>query len=154
MRTLLALAVVSVLWTVLPLQYRAAAEVDLLQEAVNYVFTGRIDPPDAPEIVDRKSCVVVMGDPKYKRYIRYHLSRFRMESAVYSKTYAGSRVLYNLEVESDNVLVEYLSTDKTTVAQAYKSAQIPLPGNIEQTQKALNIIFRDYCKPDQQKSPF
>jgi len=154
MRTLFALAVVSALWTLVPLQHRAAAEVDLLQEAANYVFTGRIDPPDAPEIVDRKSCIVVMRDPKYKRYIRYYLSRFRMENAVFSKTYAGSQVLYHLEVEGDGVLVEYLNTDKTTVLQGYKSAQIPLPGNIEQSQKALNIIFRDYCKADQQKSPF
>jgi hypothetical protein len=149
---LLALAVASVLcWS--PLQARAADD-DLFQQAVNYVFTGRIDPPEAPEIVDRKSCIVVMRDPKYKRYIRYYLSRFRMDGANFSKTYAGSRVLYNLEIEGDNVLIEYLSADKATVLQGYKSAQIALPGNIEQTQKALNIIFRDYCKTDQQKSPF
>jgi hypothetical protein len=77
-----------------------------------------------------------------------------METAVFSKTYAGSQVRYNLEVESDKVLIEYLSADKATVLQGYRSAQIPLPGNYEQTQKALNIIFRDYCKADQQRSPF
>ncbi len=154
MKSFLALAGACLLWTLVPVHGRAAVESDLFQEAVNYVFTGRIDPQDAPEIVDRRSCVVLMRDPKYKRYIRYYLRRFRMENAVFSKTYAGSQTLYNLEVEGDSVLIEYLNTDKTTVAQAYKSAQIPLPGNIEQTQKALNIIFRDYCKPDQQQSPF
>jgi hypothetical protein len=40
------------------------------------------------------------------------------------------------------------------VEQAYKSAQIPLPGNFDQTQKALKIIFADYCKADQLKTPF
>lgn len=138
----------------LPLDGRAATENDLFQETVNYVFTGRTDPPDAPEIVDRKSCIVLMRDAKYKRYVRYYLGRFPMETAVFSKTYAGSQVRYNLEVESDKVLIEYLSADKATVLQGYRSAQIPLPGNYEQTQKALNIIFRDYCKADQQRSPF
>jgi hypothetical protein len=52
----LAVAAASLLW-IAPLQVRAVAEDDMLQLAVNYVFTGRIDPPDRPEIVDRKSCV-------------------------------------------------------------------------------------------------
>lgn len=153
MRACLALALIAA-FCLPPIAARAAAESDLFQEAVNYVFTGRTDPPEAPEIADRKSCIVVMRDPKYKRYIRYYLSRFPMETAVFSKTYAGSQARYNLEVDGDKVLIEYLGPDKTTVLQGYKSAQIPLPGNIEQTQKALNIIFRDYCKADQQKSPF
>jgi hypothetical protein len=133
---------------------RAAAEQDLFQEAVNYVFTGSIDPQEAPQIVDRKSCIVVMRDPRFKRYIRYYLNRFRMETANFSKIYAGSQAQYILEVESDSVLIQYLDMDKSTVLQGYKSAQIPLPGNIDQTQKALAIIFRDYCKADQQKTPF
>jgi hypothetical protein len=136
------------------LQGRATAGDDLFQEAVNYVLTGRIDPPDAPEIVDRKSCIVVMRDPKYARYIRYNLSRFRMETATFAKTYSGSLARYNLRVESDKVLIEYLDIDKTTVAQGYKSADIALPGDIDQTQKALKIIFADYCKPDKQQTPF
>lgn len=95
-----------------------------------------------------------MRDPKYKRYIRYHLKRFKMDTANYSKIYAGSRALYNLEVVGDDVILEYLDMDKTTVSQAYKSAQIPLPGNIDQTQKALKIIFTDYCRTDQLETPF
>ena len=51
----------------------APAETDKFQQAVNYVLTGRIDPPTAPEIVDRESCVVVLRDRKYNRYIRYYL---------------------------------------------------------------------------------
>jgi hypothetical protein len=150
---LLALIVASVLG-VGAAQHCAAADDNLFQEAVNYVFTGRVDPQEAPEIVDRKSCIVVMRDPKYKRYIRYYLNRFRMDAAVFSKIYAGAQAQYVLEVESDNVLIQYLDMDKSTVLQGYKSAQIPLPGNIDQTQRALNIIFRDYCKADQQKTPF
>jgi hypothetical protein len=29
-----------------------------------------------------------------------------------------------------------------------------LPGNIEQSQKALKIIFSDYCKARKQQDPF
>jgi hypothetical protein len=134
---------------------RAVAQpVDLFQEAVNYVFTGKTDPADAPEIVDRKSCIVVMRDPKYPRYIRYYLSRFKMDTANFQKIYAGSQTLYNLEVANDDILLEYLNIDKTTVTERYRSAQIPLPGNIDQTQKALRIIFADHCKADQTKTPF
>jgi|SRR5580704_7841008 hypothetical protein len=133
---------------------RAAAQADLFQEAVNYVFTGKTDPADAPEIVDRNSCIVVMRDPKYPRYIRYYLSRFKMDTANFHKIYAGSQTLYNLEVANDDILLEYLNIDKTTVTERYRSAQIPLPGNIDQTQKALRIIFADHCKADQTKTPF
>jgi hypothetical protein len=153
MRTFLAVVIATAFWTV-HLQNRAAAEADLFQEAVNYVFTGKTDPQDAPEIVDRKSCIVVMRDTKYKRYIRYYLSRFKIDIAVFNKTYAGSQALYDLEVESDDVLLEYLDMDKTTVPQGYKSAHIPLPGNIVQTQRALKLIFADYCMADQPKTPF
>jgi hypothetical protein len=152
-RTLSAVVLMAVIWTV-SLQQVAAAETDLFQEAVNYVFTGTTDPPEAPEIVDRKSCIVVVRDAKYNRYIRYYLKRFKMDTANFNKIYAGSRTLYNLEVTGDEVILEYLDLDKTTVSQAYKSAQIPLPGNIDQTQRALKIIFTDYCRADQLKSPF
>jgi hypothetical protein len=107
MKPILTVATLFVLWTA-PLQDQAAAADDLFQNAVNYVFTGLIDPPQAPEIVDRNACIVVLRDPKFDRYIRYHLSRFRMDTADFSKTYAGSQVLYNLEVDSDSVLLEYL----------------------------------------------
>jgi hypothetical protein len=153
MKPILTVATLFVLWTA-PLQDQAAAADDLFQNAVNYVFTGRIDPPQAPEIVDRNACIVVLRDPKFDRYIRYYLSRFRMDTADFSKTYAGSQVLYDLEVDSDRVLLEYLNTDKKTVTRAYKSAHIPLPGNIEQSQKALKIIFSDYCKAQKQQDPF
>jgi hypothetical protein len=152
-RTLFVVALMAVIWTVSLLQ-GAAAESDLFQEAVNYVFTGMTDPADVPQIVDRKSCIVLMRDPKYNRYIRYHLKRFKMDTANFSKIYAGTSTLYNLEVTGDDVILEYLDMDKTTVTQAYKSAQIPLPGNIDQTQKALKIIFTDYCRADKLESPF
>ena len=31
---------------------------------------------------------------------------------------------------------------------------IPLPGNIERTEKALHLVFDGHCKADQPKSPF
>jgi hypothetical protein len=133
---------------------RAVAEDDVFQQAVNYVFTGRVDPKDSPEIVDRKSCVVVVSDPRNKRYIRYYLSRFKMDVSRISKTYSGRQTFYTLEVEGDDVIIEYLNLDKTAVVSRYKSAQISLPGNITQTEKALQLIFSEHCKTDNPKPPF
>ena len=136
------------------LQTPALAEVDVFQQAVNYVFTGNIDPQDSPEIVDRKSCVIVLRDPKFNRYIRYHLSRFNMDDAIFGKKYSGARPYYELDVKGDDVVIEYLNLDKKTVVQGYRSAQIPLPGDIDLTQKALRIIFSDHCKAEKPKAPF
>ena len=149
----LAVAVASIFWLV-PLQTRALAGDDVFQQAVNYVFTGRIDPKDGPEIVDRKSCIVVVPEPDLDRYARYYLGRFKMDVSRMSKKYAGRQVLYELEVEGDDVILEYLKNDKTTVDFGFKSAHISLPGNIDQTERALHLIFAEHCKADKPKSPF
>ena len=138
-RRCLAGGVVVFLWIV-PLQIWALAEDDPLQKAVNYLFTGRNDPQDAPEILDRKSCVVVVPDPKSKRPTRYYLGRFRMDTAFINKTYAGSDTAYSLDVKGAEVIVEYLDLDKSTVLHGHKSAQISLPGDIDQTNAALALI--------------
>ena len=138
-RRCLAGGVVAFLW-IIPLQIRALAEDDPLQKAVNYLFTGRSNPQDAPEILDRKSCVVVVQDPKSKQFTRYYLGRFRMNTAFIDKTYAGSETIYSLDVKGAEIIVEYLDLDKTTVLHGYKSAQISLPGDIDQTNKALASI--------------
>jgi len=152
-RLCLAIAAVFLLLTA-PLQTRAVAEDDVLQQAVNYVFTGRIDPQDGPAIVDRKSCVIVVPDAKYKRHIMYYLNRFRMESSRISKIYSGAQVSYELEVEGDDTIVEYLNNGKNTVEFGLKSTHISLPGNIDQTEKALHLIFHEYCKVEKPKTPF
>ena len=131
--------VVVFLWIV-PLQIWALAEDDPLQKAVNYLFTGRNDPQDAPEILDRKSCVVVVPLPKSKQSIRYYLGRFKMDTAFINKTYAGSETIYSLDVKGAEVIVEYLNPGKSTVLHGHKSAQISLPGDIDQTNKALASI--------------
>lgn len=146
-----AIAIAPVLWAILAIH--AMADNDLLQQAINYVFTGTISPQESPEIVDRRSCIVVVPDNRFPRFIRYYFDRFWPEDTRITKKYSGARTLYELDVESDTVIIEYLGADKTTVVQGYKSAQISLPGNIVQTQKALKIIA-DHCKADQQKSPF
>jgi hypothetical protein len=148
----LAVTEVSFLWMAPP-QIRAVAEDDVFQLAVNYVFTGRIDPPDRPEIADQKSCIVVVFDSKFHTYVRYYLNRFKMDSARISKTYSGQQIFYVLEIEGDDIVVEHLNPDKTTVARGFKSAQISLPGNIEQSEKALRLIA-DHCKADKPKLPF
>ena len=131
-----------------------SAEVDLFQQAVNYVFTGDIAPQNEPEIVDRKSCVVVAPDPKTGGFVRYYLARFRMEEALFDKIYLGSQIGYELDVKGNDTIIEYLGSDKRTITQRYRSAQIPLPGDIDQTQKAFRLIFADYCKPQKSKGPF
>jgi len=151
-RLSLAIAVASFLWTI-TLQTRAVSKDDVFQQAVNYVFTGKIDPGAGPEIVDRKSCVVVVPE-KFGGYARYYLTRFKMDDARISNKYSGREVSYELEVAGDDILVEYLKIDKTTVDYAFKSAHIALPGNIDQIKRALQLIFAEYCKADKPKSPF
>jgi hypothetical protein len=138
-RRCLARGVIVFLWIV-PLQIWALAEDDPLQKAVNYLFTGRNDPQDAPEILNRKSCVIVVPDPKSKRPTRYYLGRFRMDTAFINKTYAGSDTAYSLDVKGAEVIVEYLDLDKSTVLHGHKSAQISLPGDTDQTNAALALI--------------
>ena len=138
-RHCLAGGIVVFLW-ITPPQIRALAGDDLLQKAVNYLFTGRNNPQDAPEILDRKSCVVVVPDPKSKQFIRYYLGRFRIDTAFINKTYAGSETVYSLDVKGAEVIVEYLDLDKSTVLHGHKSAQISLPGDIDQTNTALALI--------------
>ena len=142
--------VVVFLWIVLA-QIHALAEDDSLQQAVNYLFTGRDDPQDAPEILDRKSCVVVVPDSKSKQSIRYYLGRFRMDTAFINKTYAGSETVYSLDVKGGEVIVEYLDLDKSRVLHGHKSAQISLPGDIDQTNKALALIA-SLCTNGKQKT--
>jgi hypothetical protein len=142
------------LFGIVSLHTPALPEADVFQQAINYVFTGSIDPPDGPEIVDRKSCVVVLRDPKFNRYIRYYLSRFNIDDAIFGKKYSGARPYYELDVKGDDVVIEYLNPDKKTVIQGYRSAQIPLPGDIDQTQRALRLIFTDPCKAEKPKVPF
>jgi hypothetical protein len=132
----------------------APAVDDILQQATNYVFTGKVDPVDAPEIVDPKTCVVVVQDPKFKRFARYYLSRFKMNESMITKKYYGSQTLYELDVEGDAVILEYLAPDRTTVLTAFKSAQILLPGEIERTRKALSFIFSSGCKAEEDSVPF
>jgi hypothetical protein len=130
-----------------------AAENDVLQQAVNYVFLGRVDPPEGAELVDRKECVVIAPDVRFKRYVRYYLGRFKLDAARFNKRYSGARTLYDLDVQGDDVILEYLAPDKTTVLHGQRSAQIPLPGDIVPTQKALQIISES-CKVEGPKAPF
>jgi hypothetical protein len=147
------IALLGAFLTAAPLAGAAAAD-DIFKQAISYVFTGTIDPKDAPQIVDPKACVVVVPDPNFKRFARYYMSRFKMGTSLIGKKYSGPRTLYELDVSGDDTILEYLGPDKTTVLEAFKSAQIPLPGDIDRTQKALNIIFADHCKPEEDKAPF
>jgi hypothetical protein len=147
------LAAAALLW-VAASPVPAMAEDDVLQKAVNYVFTGTVDPTDPPEITNLKSCVVVVADPRSKRFIRYYLSRLGLDDPRIDSTYVGRQPRYQLDVESDKVVVEYLSVDKKTVTIGYKSAQIPLPGDLDRTRKALQFVA-GRCQPeDAPKLPF
>jgi hypothetical protein len=56
--------------------------------------------------------------------------------------------------KSKAMMSSYLKADKTTVDYGFKSAHISLAGNIDETKKALHLIFAEHCKPDKPKSPF
>jgi len=135
-------------------QSPASGAEDRFQLAIDYVFTGRLDATNGPEITDRRSCIVLVPEPKFNRYARYYLSRFKMDTARISKKYAGSQTLYELEVEGDDVVLEYLKADKTTVDYGFRSAHISLPGEPDQTEKALALIFSQYCKAEKPQAPF
>ena len=77
-----------------------------------------------------------------------------MEGSRVNKTYAGPQLSYELEVGGDDIIVEYLNIDKTTVNFGLKSVHISLPGNIDQTEKAFHLVFGEYCKAEKAKTPF
>jgi hypothetical protein len=137
-----------------PLTPPAKAADDQLQQLVNYIFTGSIAPPDPPQIVDRDTCVVLVHEVQFNRFARYYLKRFNMDTAQVAKRYAGSRVLYELDVNGDDIILEFLKADNTTVDYGFRSAHIPLPGDIAQTEKALRLIYAEHCKTEKAKPPF
>lgn len=132
---------------------RAAAQDNALQPAINYVFTGRVDPPTAPEITDRDACIVVLPDRRNNRHVRYYFKRFNMDTAWFSKRYSGRDVLYTLEVEGAETIVEYLTADKSRVSYGFKSTNIPLTGDVDLTKKALERIA-SLCPAERPKAPF
>lgn len=76
-----------------------------------------------------------------------------MDRANINKTYSGSRIKYSLDVRGDEDIAEYLAPDKTTVLYGNRAAQIALPGDIEQTNKALQLIS-EHCKAENPKVSF
>jgi hypothetical protein len=42
------------LFGIVSIQTRVLSEVDVFRQAVNYVFSGQVEPQDGPEIVDKK----------------------------------------------------------------------------------------------------
>jgi hypothetical protein len=131
---------------------RAPAEVDALQQAVNYVFTGKLNPDPGPRIVDRDACTVLVSEPANKRSVRYYLGRINMDRTQIEKIYAGRLPTYRLAVEGDEDVVEFLNPD-LTVAHGHRTAQIPLPGEIALTERALRLI-RERCEGEKPKPPF
>jgi hypothetical protein len=91
----------------------------LFVQAVNYLFTGRINPPGGPEILDTKSCIVVVAEPKFNRYARYYLNRIKLDTARISKKYAGTQLIYEWEVEGDEIIFEYPSPTKRRSITAF-----------------------------------
>jgi len=125
---------------------------DALQQAINYVFTGRIDPDRGPMLVDRNACTVMVTDPRSKRSTRYHLSRFRLDAPRFEKLYAGRMPNYRLVAEGDDNVVEFLNPDMS-VSHGHRTVQIPLPGDFDQSQRALRLIA-EQCRPKKPKPLF
>lgn len=125
---------------------------DALQQAINYVFTGRVDPEHGPEMIDRNGCVVAVLDPLSNRMTRYHLGRFRLNSPRFEKLYAGRMPSYRLVAEGDDDVIEFLNPDGT-ISHGQRTVQIPLPGDFDQSQRALRLIA-EQCKPRPPKPLF
>jgi hypothetical protein len=134
------------------LHTHAFAETDKLQQAITYVFTGNIEPHGNIKIVDRKLCVVIVSDPEAARPARYHLSRFKPDRFRFEKRYVGRAPTYQLYVEGDEYVVEFLNPDMT-VLRGHRTARFPLPGDIDQSQRALRLIAEE-CKPEKPKPLF
>lgn len=130
----------------------ALADDDVLQQAINYVFTGRIDPERGPEMVDRNGCVVAVADPRSNRTARYQLGRFRLDAPRFEKVYSGRTPNYRLVAEGDDNVIEFLNPDGT-VSHGQRTVQIPLPGDFDQSQRALRLIA-EQCKPAKPKPLF
>ena len=144
-------ALAAVIW----LGTAAAAPPDLLQQAITYVFTGRVDSSEPVEVIDRKACIVVVPDARFKRLVRYYLARFDMDHARFNTRYSGTRAFYQLDVRGDDIILEYLDPNTRAVLQSYRSAQIDLPGALDQTRRALDIVFAEgNCKVSEPKAPF
>ncbi|MGE3987560.1 hypothetical protein [Pseudorhodoplanes sp.] len=131
---------------------RAFAETDKLQQAITYVFTGSIEPQSHIQIAGFKPCVVVVSEPDIRRATRYHLSRFKPERFRFEKRYVGRTPTYQLYVEGDDDVVEFLNPDMT-VSHGHRTARFALPGDIETTRRALQLIGEE-CKPEKQKPLF
>jgi hypothetical protein len=136
----------------LPVGAPARAADAVLQQAINYVFTGRIDPAHGPEIVDRNGCVVTIADAGSTRIARYYLGRVRLDAPRFEKIYVGRTPNYRLVAEGDDDVVEFLNPDGT-VSHGHRNVQIPLPGDFGQSQRALRVIA-EQCKPTQPKPLF
>lgn len=130
----------------------ALAGDEVLLQAINYVFTGRIDPENGPEMVERNGCVVAIADPRSNRTTRYYLGRFRLDAPRFEKVYAGRMPNYRLVAEGDDDVVEFLNADRT-VTHGHRTVQIPLPGDFDQSQRALRLIA-EQCKPQKPKPLF
>ena len=127
-------------------QSPASGAEDRFQLAIDYVFTGRLDATNGPEITDRRSCIVLVPEPKFNRYARYYLSRFKMDTARISKKYAGAQTLYELEVEGDDVVLEYLKADKTTVDYGFRSRTSPCPASQTRPRRRSRLFSRNIAK--------
>ncbi len=65
---------------------------------------------------------------------------------------SGGQPTYQLYVEGDDDVVEFLNPD-LTVSHGHRTARFALPGDIDQSERALRLIA-DECKPEKPKPLF
>jgi hypothetical protein len=130
----------------------AFADAGRLQQAINYVFTGDIAAQPNIEIADGNLCVVVVSEPERNRVSRYHLRRFKPETFRFEQRYVGRTPTYQLYVEGDEDVIEFLNPDRS-VSHSHRTARFALPGDIDQSRRALRLIS-EQCKPEKPKPLF
>lgn len=101
---------------------------------------------------DRESCLIEgkttdgnnsgSWETSYKFYLK-RIIKMELKPALYG--------IYILSIEGDSTIVEQTPPYPP---RAHKTWEIPLPGNIDRTMKALKLIFSEICPPDKSQIPF
>ncbi len=147
-----AFAIAILLLVPIVLHMPASAETDRLRQAITYIFTGSIEPQENIEVADGTPCVVIVSEPDRNRISRYHLRRFKPETFRFEQRYVGRTPTYQLYVEGDEDVIEFLSSDRS-VSHSHRTARFALPGDIDQSRRALRLIS-EQCKPEKPKPLF
>jgi hypothetical protein len=133
----------------------SAAEDDIFQQAINYVFLGNVkgEPFLGIRIIsaDKNTCAVVQEEMigSNSGYVVVQNKFFLKKiTAMEFKPFTPHAAL---AIEGDETIVERIDSNRRVTN--FKHWQIPLPGNVERSRRAVNRVFSEYCMPEK-RMPF